>query len=118
MRWTDPNVTPETQQSDMAFVRGLPRKVPFEQRSTRYLKTSLRKEAVRCKLCTAHVAYSETEDESPDVYRCLTWLSDDVPFGVVQVEFHVNQLEDASVLFHERWTIRDCFPNIRPYDKP
>ena len=49
MTWTDPNVTTATQQDDLAFVRGLPRKVAYELRSIRYLKTALRKEALRCK---------------------------------------------------------------------
>jgi hypothetical protein len=39
LQWSDPNVTETQQQDDLAFVRGLPRKVPFEARTTRYLKT-------------------------------------------------------------------------------
>lgn len=118
LRWTDAKVSESKQMDDLAFVRGLPRKVPYSLRATRYLRTSLRKEALKCEIVAAHVAVRESESDVPAVHRCEAWLSSDVPFGVAKIEFHVNQVDDANVLFHERWMIHDCSPPVRPYEKP
>ena len=118
LRWTDPKITEVTQMDDLAFVRGLPRKVPYSLRAIRYLRTTLRKEALKCQIVAAHVAVRETESDSPTVHRCEAWLSEDVPFGVAKIEFHVNQVDDANVLFHERWMIHACSPQVLPYQKP
>jgi hypothetical protein len=116
--WSDPGVTEQKQQADYAFVRGLPRKVPFSARAIRYLKTSLRQEAFRCQVAAAQVLYSVKEAEPASVYRCEAWLTDDVPFGVAQVEFRINHPDNGSVLFQERWTVHNCWPKALPYQQP
>jgi hypothetical protein len=113
--WNDPKVTEQKQQADFAFVRGLPRKVPFTARTIRYLKTPIRQEAFKCQLAAAHVAYSAKDGESPLVYRCDTWLTDDVPFGVAQVEFRITHPDNGTILLQERWTVHDCWPKALPY---
>lgn len=118
LRWTDPNTSEAKQMDDLAFVRGLPRKVPYSLRATRYLRTPLRKEALKCGIVAAHVGVRETETDPTAIHRCEAWLSKDVPFGVAKLEFHVNLADDANVLFHERWTLHDCSPAVRPYEKP
>jgi hypothetical protein len=118
LRWANPEVTAAQQQADLAFVRGLPRKIEFAARAVRYLKTSLRREALRCQQAAAHVAFSETEIDKPLTYRCDAWLSPEVPFGVAQVEFHVSSADNTATLFHERWTVHDCWPKVLPFEKP
>ncbi len=118
LRWLQPDVALAHQQSDLAFVRGLPRKVPFHARAIRYLKTPLRPEALKCQLAAAHVSFAVDEEDPPLNYRCDTWLTDDVPFGVAQVEFHVSQPDTNAVLFHERWTVHDCWPKVLPFKRP
>ena len=118
LRWENPNVTPEQQQSDLAFVRGLPRKVPYEARVTRYLKTALRREALHCVQAAAHVTFAKDDSEKPMNHRCDVWLSDDVPFGVAQVEFRVSDPQNGATLFQERWTVKDCSPKVKPYSMP
>ena len=103
-------MTETQQQDDLAFVRGLPRKVPYEARTTRYLKTLVRKDAFRCQLAAAHVAYAANESDPLLIYRCDVWLTNDLPFGVAQVEWHIAQADSAAIVFHERWTLRDCSP--------
>jgi hypothetical protein len=61
------------------------------------------------------VKYAFNESHPELLYRCDTWLTDDVPFGVAQVEFHVSQPDSAVVMFHERWVARDCWPKVPPY---
>lgn len=118
VRWADPNVTPAQQQLDFAFVRGLPSKVPFTLRTMRYLKTAIRPEAFHCKQVAAQVLYTTESSEQALIYRCDAWLIEDVPFGVVQVEFHITHPGNNSVLFHERWTVKDCRPKAGPYQQP
>ena len=118
LRWDNPKVTVEEQQSDLAFVRGLPRKVPYEARVIRYLKTPLRREALHCVQAAAHVTFGKDDSERPMNHRCDVWLSDDVPFGVAQVEFRVSDPQTGATLFQERWTVKDCSPKVKPYSMP
>ena len=118
LRWDNPNVTVEEQQADLAFVRGLPRKVPYEARVTRYLKTPLRREALHCVQAAAHVTFGKDDSEKPMNHRCDVWLSDDVPFGVAQVEIRVSDPQTGATLFQERWTVKDCSPKVKPYSMP
>ena len=118
LTWSDPNVTPAQQQADLSFVRGLPRKVPYQARTVRYLRTPLRVEALKCQQATAHVTFRPSDDQPAMNHRCDVWLSDDVPFGVAQVEFHISDPATAAVLFHERWIVHDCWPKVRPFEKP
>ena len=110
LTWSDPSVTPSQQQADLSFVRGLPRKVPYSARSIRYLKTPLQSDALKCQLAAAHVSYAATDHEQPKNHRCDVWLSDVVPCGTAQVDFHISDPETGVVLFHERWTVRDSGP--------
>ena len=115
LAWTDPKVTPAQQQADLAFVRGLPQKVPFDGRVIRYLKTPLRTEALRCIQAAAHVRFSESERAAATVHRCDTWLCNDLPFGVAQVEFRISD-SNGSILFQERWTVKGCSPAVKAFD--
>ncbi|WP_010581843.1 hypothetical protein [Schlesneria paludicola] len=118
MRWLDPDVIPAQQQDDLAFVRGLPRLVGYDLKQRRYMKTALRREALYCKHVAAHVAFATNEDDPPLIYRCDSWQSDAVPFGVVQVEFHISPPDGNGTLFHERWTVHDCWPKVAPFKEP
>ena len=115
LRWTDPSVTRARQLEDLAFVRGVPLLVPYELRVMRYLKSQLRPEAIYCRQVAAHVAFAAEEDDPKLTYRCDSWLTDEVPFGVAQVEFHISPRDGSGILFHERWTLHDCSPRLAPY---
>jgi hypothetical protein len=82
------------------------------------LRTPLRVEALKCQQATAHITFSLSDDQPAMNHRCEVWLSDDVPFGVAQVEFHISDPATAAVLFHERWIVHDCWPKARPFEKP
>lgn len=116
MRWPDAKVTPAQQQADLAFVRGLPQLVPYRARTNRYLKTTLRPEALKCIQAAASTGWSAKEGDPHLVYRCDVWVTNDIPFGVAQVDYHITQADNGHVLFHERWTVRDCSPKVRPFD--
>lgn len=118
MRWLDPDVIPAQQFDDLAFVRGLPRLVAFDLKQHRYMKTGLRKEAIYCRHVAAHVSFAATDDDPLLIYRCDSWQTDEVPFGVVQVEFHISPPDGNGTLFHERWTVHDCWPKVAPFTEP
>ena len=110
LRWQDLAVTPEQQQADLAFVRGLPLKQEFRPGVVRYLKTPLRRDALRCQRAAAQVAHSTDAGKPPLRYRCDVWLCDEVPFGVAQFEFQVTTADGSALLHHERWTVTACQP--------
>ena len=118
MQWLDPETTMAQQQDDLAFVRGLPRLVQFDFKQSRYMKTPLRREALSCQHVAAHVAFAANEGDSPLIYRCDAWQTDEVPFGVVQVEFHISPRDGNGTLFHERWTVHDCWPKVASFKEP
>ena len=110
LRWPELAVTPEQQQADLAFVRGLPLKQEFRPGVVRYLKTPLRRDALRCQRAAAQVAHP-TEAGKPSLrYRCDVWLCDEVPFGVAQFESQVTTADGSTLLRHERWTVTACQP--------
>jgi len=111
MDWADPAVTPEQQQSDLAFVRGLPLMREYRAGRTYYLKTSLRKDAFRCQIVAAAVD-SSLPDGQILRYRCDAWLCDELPFGVAQVEFQITDPMTKETLHHEQWLVSDCHPKV------
>ncbi|MEK6260722.1 MAG: hypothetical protein AABP62_19145 [Planctomycetota bacterium] len=110
LRWNDESVTPEQQQADFAFVRGLPLKKEYGPGVVRYLKTPLRRDALRCQRAAAQVLYPLESGNPPLRYRCDVWLCDEVPFGVAQFESKVTTADGSTLLHHERWTVTACQP--------
>ena len=108
--WSDDSVTPEQQQADLAFVRGLPLKKEYGPGVVRYLKTPLRRDALRCQRAAAQVLYPIESGKTPLRYRSDVWLCDEVPFGVAQFESKVTTADGVTLLHHERWTITACHP--------
>ena len=112
LHWPDRAVTPEQQQADLAFVRGLPLKQLFRPGVVRYLKTPLRRDALRCQRAAAQVTHHTEANKTPLRYRCDVWLCDEVPFGVAQFEFQVTTADGSTLLHHERWTVTACQPAL------
>ncbi len=110
LRWKDDSITPEQQQADLAFVRGLPLKKEYNPGLVRYLKTPLRRDALRCQRAAAQVLYPIEPGSTPLRYRCDVWLCDEVPFGVAQFESKVTSADGGTLLRHERWTVTACHP--------
>ncbi len=110
LQWRDEAVTPEQQQADLALVRGLPLKREYGPGVVRYLKTPLRRNALRCQRAAAQVLFPIEGGGTPLRYRCDVWLCDEVPFGVAQFEFKVTSADGVTVLHQERWTVTACHP--------
>lgn len=75
--------------------------------SRAYLNTSLRKDAIECRIAKASMPYRVEKNGPVLEYRKAVWLSDEVPFGVVQIEDTVTDPRDNSVVFRQRLTVRE-----------
>jgi hypothetical protein len=101
--WPDSSPTPPEQAAAIAFVRGLPHaSAGYVARTVQYLKMPLRKDAYRCIRATAWSA--AMADRSGPQARCDVWLSDEVPFGVVQVETTLAHPRTGEVVARRRLT--------------
>jgi hypothetical protein len=89
----------ESQPEFVRFLYGLPRRPAFKERSIRYLKTPLRRDAFRCRIVAASVLHDGLR------YRRDVWLCDEIPFGVAQIEDTIFDPADNSVVFRQRHTI-------------
>ena len=117
LRWPDSSMTPQQQQADLTFVRGLPLKKEYNPGVVRYLKTRLRREALRCQRAAAQVLHSPSDNGGALKYRCDIWLCDEVPFGVAQFERQVSTPDSGGILHHARWTVVACHPlPAKPHD--
>lgn len=115
LRWPDAATTAEQQQADLAFVRGLPLKQQYQPGVIRYLKTPLRREALRCQRAAAQVLHAPNGRSAPERHRADVWLCDEVPFGVAQFDWQITSADGTAVLHWERWTVNACSP--MPADK-
>ncbi len=111
LRWPDAAVTPEKQQSDLAFLRGLPLLKEFRPGVFRYRKTRLRTDAFRAQQALAEVEMTAENQR----YRVDAWLCDELPFGVAEVEFQVHDATTGLLLHQERWQAAASEPPALPH---
>jgi hypothetical protein len=72
----------------------------------RYLKLPVRpKLAFTCRVAVAHVQMRRTTEGSLLNYRRRVWWSDEVPFGVVQLEDTVRDPADNTIVARQLWTL-------------
>lgn len=102
--WLDRAPASADQAAAIALVRGIPgASSGYVPRRVQYLKTPLRKDAYRCVRATAWGA--APADDAGRLGRCDVWLSDEVPFGVVQVETAVVHPRSGEIIACRRLTI-------------
>lgn len=107
--WEAPETIPVAQkQADFTFVRALPLKREYRAGKIRYVHLPLRNDAFRCQMAAASVNYPQ--DDPSLLFRCDTWLSEELPFGVAQYEIKVTDLETGNIVQMEHWSVSDCFP--------
>jgi hypothetical protein len=78
----------------------------------RYLKTSLRTDALKCQRAAAQVDHGP--NESPLRYRCDIWRAEEIPFGTARVEWTVSDPVTGAILQREAWEVAACHPPIAP----
>ena len=105
-----------------SFLRGVPYlKAQYRPGGVRYLKTPYRPhEAFRAWLMSAHVEQFIPEPDRSEMaaqrfsYRRDVWLSDAVPFGVLQLDDTLRDPTDNTILSRQRWTMINCSGVIEP----
>jgi hypothetical protein len=112
--WTERGVTPEQQQADMAFVRGLPRLKNYVASGERYVKTILRTDALACVRCAAMVDVVEPAGAPWRRVRSEVWLAPELPFGPAKVEWTITDPTSQETLSREVWQVTACEPPIAP----
>ncbi|MBS0205027.1 MAG: hypothetical protein JSS49_19135 [Planctomycetes bacterium] len=113
LKWADPAASTDLQkQADYSFVRGLPLKKPFRAGRIRYVHLPIRTDAFRCQLAAAAVTYPL--DKPTHLYRCDTWLCEELPFGVAQYEIKVTDRDNGAIVHQERWTATASNPAAAP----
>jgi hypothetical protein len=109
--WTDATTTAAQQQADLALFRGLPLLQAYRPGFIRYMKSSLRSDALPCQRIAAQV---HDPKYSPFVFRSDVWLCDELPFGVARVDWTVSQPDTAAIVQQESWQVVDCSPPVAP----
>lgn len=114
IRWTDASVTPQQQQADLAFLRGLPLVKGYEPGVVRYRKTLLRTDAFRCQHAFATVVADAPVGGRKWRHQCHVMLCEELPLGMAEVEFIVTDVATGLQLHQERWQAAACEPPPLP----
>jgi len=89
------------------LMNGLPTPAPFWSSAIRYLKTAIQKDAIRSNQAYGYVQEKTASGQLTRHYTRNVWFSDDIPFGVLQMEIQIrtsaNSLPHAVQKF---WIIR------------
>lgn len=93
------------------FLAGLPEPNPYQAAPIQYLFLPLRRDAFRCQRAATRKDFLD-ELGNPWRYRVDTWYCDEVPFGVVQVEFTIIDATTGAIHRKERWTLSEANPPV------
>jgi len=98
-------VSPREKRIAEIFLQGMPRTREYFYRSVRYLFTPLQTDAIECREAVSQIKYTPGDAGRLMIYRRTLWLSDRVPFGVLQFEDTVTDAKSNEVLFRQRLTL-------------
>ncbi|HUG19065.1 MAG TPA: hypothetical protein VMM56_08820, partial [Planctomycetaceae bacterium] len=87
--------SPEQRAEVLTLLCGLPRTGRFRPGRICYVRTPLRTDAFTVHHAAVRVSQSRGEPPAKYWFRCDTWHSDDLPFGVAQLQFSVTRDDDA-----------------------
>ncbi|GAB4153505.1 MAG: hypothetical protein Tsb009_29930 [Planctomycetaceae bacterium] len=91
-------VNGESRAAALTFLRGLPRPRPYNIGKKTYLFTFLQGDAIPCWQAASRVKHRNRNSDRDNWYRADTWLSDAVPFGVVQFSITVRDGQNNDLL--------------------
>lgn len=72
------------------LVSGLPSIAPYTASAIRYLPTLVQRDAIRCEQAYGYVEEKTADGQSKRHYTRNVWLSNDIPFGIVQMEIQIR----------------------------
>jgi hypothetical protein len=100
LRWPGGGASAELQSLANTFLHGLPqlRQSGYRRGKVRYLKTSLRRDAFKCRHAAGQVKYCPLGQDRSLLYRTDLWLCPEVPFGVLQIEMTVFDMPSRKIV--------------------
>jgi len=99
------------------FMHGLPqlRSSGYRRDKVRYLKTTLRRDAFRCRHAAGQVTYTPPGEKRPLLFRTDLWLCPEVPFGVLKMESTIYD-KTTGTLLGRRQLIATAVGKLLPTD--
>eukprot|EP00913_Durusdinium_trenchii_P008895 g8361.t1 len=90
----------ESRETALTFLRGMPRPRGYNIGGYERIVVPLKSggEEFGCRKAASRVRFQRTDEDRPNWYRCDTWLSDRIPFGVVQYRITVRDGENDDLL--------------------
>ncbi len=94
-----------TRLEQLTFLRGTPAKAAYRAGHFRYLFTPVRENAFRCRRVALR-AFSQGNEQIPArEIRSDLWLSEEVPYGIVQMQISDTERKQGQLIARETWTV-------------
>jgi len=116
LRWPNEDVSQAEKYAAYRFFYGMPRPRKYNPGKTRHLFTPLREDAFRCQLAASQVSViiaSQTAAENKLRYRKDLWLSDQIPFGIAQVETSVYDEQSNQLLSRQTLIVTNASSGMK-----
>ena len=116
LRWPDKDVSLNEKYAAYRFFYGMPRSRRYNPGKIRHLFTPLRDDAFRCQLAASQVSVSiasKTAAEQKLRYRTDLWLTDQIPFGIAQVETSVYDEQSNQLLSRQTLIVTNASSGIK-----
>lgn len=109
LAWTEPD-SMSIQEEPEAFLRSLPQERAYRRSHDRFLFVPFQEDAIRCMRLASQVptTLGTGIDELKATSRTDLWLSDQIPFGLVQLQRTITSVGDSLVRESETWTLTRC----------
>jgi hypothetical protein len=96
--WPDGAPSAEDRAWAEEFLRGLPAPRPYAPGRVRYLASPLRTETFQTRHAASRVLATPRAHPRPTVYRRDVWVTDDVPFGVLEFRIAIQDARTGELV--------------------
>ena len=102
--WPDGAPEASARHKAYTFLRNLPHPRPYNADHIRYLKTPLQTDAIQCQQAASRVGYAPPGGKRL-TYRSDIWITDRVPFGVLQFQTIITDPETGDTIEYRRFHV-------------
>ncbi|MFK7779386.1 MAG: hypothetical protein QM501_14875 [Gimesia sp.] len=116
LRWPNKEASQNEKYAAYRFFYGMPRSRRYNPGKIRHLFTPLQDDAYRCQLAASQVSVtiaSKTAAEQKLRYRKDLWLTDQIPFGIAQVETSVYDNQSNQLLSRQTLIVTNASSGIK-----
>ncbi|MDA1163489.1 MAG: hypothetical protein O3B13_10330 [Planctomycetota bacterium] len=89
----------------LTLLRGMPTDREFRPATTRHIGTTVRKNAFRCQLAATQDYLTSRSSGRRFRYRCESWLTDELPFGVAQFVMSEYDAQSGELFKRRRFRV-------------